>query len=542
MGHSTSIGEETGIWSADSFQGLPEAASADKQGTARVGVAGDMQTNEDTFWHNLDEAGFPKDSERVVLLREWFNETLPSAPVKQTSFLRLDGDRYVSTIDALVALYDRVSDGAPVYVNDYGSFNGCKVAVTEEQTSETPGAFKADHDDREELIQNTQANDEQDDDKLPLVIPLIVKMRITFKEQQPTPFPMASSNSNNSSNGALASIPVSNPSREEPIWGLNVMKEAASDKPIESTPNPDSTAVKSTPMTEDERGIAAPISEACGGTASNTIITSLPILAENGTLRPEEPTLDEYNKVLRGIGWKEGERLGKPKTVVAPILSARRPALLRLGAKPPPMIENKTDKKRIPKPNVYKPELILLHHRHCLEGIDQDPDSILDFRIDDKVVCKAGKNEGDIGYKIEKEDSSGELQSKVDLNNGDVVKAYSDEVKLYSKSTKGASDYRDSPSKQHQNRVFQPKWLQDVIPGQGAIVKTSRGDIVDHIVDKHVETYVPSAGKAVVDHDIEINVCRNRDRVELIMSHAQYVLNLTDLQYISIQESVADLL
>lgn len=36
------------------------------------------------------------------------------------SFLRLDGDLYVSTMDPLLALYDRVSPGGLIYVDDYG--------------------------------------------------------------------------------------------------------------------------------------------------------------------------------------------------------------------------------------------------------------------------------------------------------------------------------------------------------------------------------------------------------------------------------------
>lgn len=38
----------------------------------------------------------------------WFSDTLPDAPIKEIAFLRLDGDLYASTMDALTALYDRV--------------------------------------------------------------------------------------------------------------------------------------------------------------------------------------------------------------------------------------------------------------------------------------------------------------------------------------------------------------------------------------------------------------------------------------------------
>ena len=65
---------------------------------------------------------------RVV--KGWFNETLPATPeIAAIALLRLDGDLYVSTYDALVHLYDKVSVGGYVYVDDYGSFAGCRKAV-----------------------------------------------------------------------------------------------------------------------------------------------------------------------------------------------------------------------------------------------------------------------------------------------------------------------------------------------------------------------------------------------------------------------------
>lgn len=49
--------------------------------------------------------------ERLQVTAGWFNETLPASQVKRIAFLRLDGDLYVSTMDALQALYDKVAPG-----------------------------------------------------------------------------------------------------------------------------------------------------------------------------------------------------------------------------------------------------------------------------------------------------------------------------------------------------------------------------------------------------------------------------------------------
>ena len=45
------------------------------------------------------------------------------------SFLRLDGDIYISTLQALENAYELVQPGGYIYVDDYGSFAGCRQAV-----------------------------------------------------------------------------------------------------------------------------------------------------------------------------------------------------------------------------------------------------------------------------------------------------------------------------------------------------------------------------------------------------------------------------
>ncbi len=51
---------------------------------------------------------------------------MPGAPIDRLSILRLDGDMYASTMDALEALYDRVSPGGYVIVDDYGAVAGLR--------------------------------------------------------------------------------------------------------------------------------------------------------------------------------------------------------------------------------------------------------------------------------------------------------------------------------------------------------------------------------------------------------------------------------
>ena len=69
--------------------------------------------------------------DQVRFLRGWFGDTLPTAPISAISVLRLDGDMYVSTMDALQALYHNVSEEGVIIVDDYHPIRGCMAAIHE---------------------------------------------------------------------------------------------------------------------------------------------------------------------------------------------------------------------------------------------------------------------------------------------------------------------------------------------------------------------------------------------------------------------------
>jgi O-methyltransferase len=58
-------------------------------------------------------------NERVVFLEGWFKDSLPAAPIDRLAVLRLGADMYESTIQALGALYHKVSYGGFVIVDGY---------------------------------------------------------------------------------------------------------------------------------------------------------------------------------------------------------------------------------------------------------------------------------------------------------------------------------------------------------------------------------------------------------------------------------------
>ena len=67
--------------------------------------------------------------DRVQFLKGWFKDTLPHAPISRLAVMRLDGDLYESTMDALTALYPKLSPGGYVIIDDYGAINACRQAV-----------------------------------------------------------------------------------------------------------------------------------------------------------------------------------------------------------------------------------------------------------------------------------------------------------------------------------------------------------------------------------------------------------------------------
>lgn len=66
----------------------------------------------------------------VIFLKGWFKDTLPSAPLASLAVMRLDGDMYESTMDALVGLYHKLAPGGFCIIDDY-ALSGCKKAVDE---------------------------------------------------------------------------------------------------------------------------------------------------------------------------------------------------------------------------------------------------------------------------------------------------------------------------------------------------------------------------------------------------------------------------
>ena len=117
------------VWVADSFEGLPrpDGRYAQDAGSTFYKFEESLGVSLEEVRANFERYGMLDDN--VRFLKGWFKDTLPGAPIDRLAVLRLDGDMYASTMDALNSLYKKLSIGGYVIIDDYGSVAACKQAV-----------------------------------------------------------------------------------------------------------------------------------------------------------------------------------------------------------------------------------------------------------------------------------------------------------------------------------------------------------------------------------------------------------------------------
>jgi O-methyltransferase len=117
------------VWVADSFEGVPppdgDHYPADRGDPLHT--IGYLAVSEASVRANFARYGLL--DERVRFLAGWFKDTLPHAPIERLAVMRLDGDLYESTMDALMHLYPKLSPGGFVIVDDYAVMASCRAAT-----------------------------------------------------------------------------------------------------------------------------------------------------------------------------------------------------------------------------------------------------------------------------------------------------------------------------------------------------------------------------------------------------------------------------
>jgi hypothetical protein len=116
------------VWVADSFEGFPVPDTSTYPADASLAyLAKDYAVPLREVKGNFNRFGLLDN--QVKFLKGWFKDTLPSAPIEKLAILRLDGDLYESTLEALTTLYPKLSIGGYVIIDDYGHFPACAKAV-----------------------------------------------------------------------------------------------------------------------------------------------------------------------------------------------------------------------------------------------------------------------------------------------------------------------------------------------------------------------------------------------------------------------------
>jgi O-methyltransferase len=125
---------ERTVWVADSFEGLPKPEVRYPQDARDTlyKFKESLGISLEEVRSNFERYGMLADN--VKFLKGWFKDTLPGAPITQLAVLRLDGDMYASTMDALSNLYGKLSVGGYAIIDDYGAVPTCKQAVDDFRT------------------------------------------------------------------------------------------------------------------------------------------------------------------------------------------------------------------------------------------------------------------------------------------------------------------------------------------------------------------------------------------------------------------------
>lgn len=121
-------GQKRDLWVFDTFQGLPPPSEGDPDYELAKTREGTCRGEYDEVKGLLENLGV---FEGAHLVKGLFQDTVPGAKVKRIAVLHLDGDWYESTRVCLDHLYDKVTPGGVIQVDDYGHWAGARKALHE---------------------------------------------------------------------------------------------------------------------------------------------------------------------------------------------------------------------------------------------------------------------------------------------------------------------------------------------------------------------------------------------------------------------------
>jgi O-methyltransferase len=115
------------LWAYDTFNGFPDGV--------KESIHDGSEFHRDS-WHTCDFEHIFKDNlkraqntNRVKVVKGSVLETIPAHIPQEIAFLHLDTDYYEATLHELNHLYHLVDKKGAIMIDDYGHFNGARLAV-----------------------------------------------------------------------------------------------------------------------------------------------------------------------------------------------------------------------------------------------------------------------------------------------------------------------------------------------------------------------------------------------------------------------------
>jgi hypothetical protein len=125
------------LWCFDTFEGIPAPTTEDPDYDLAVEYTGKLKGELAEVRSLLGTLGV---AHFTHLVKGRFQDTLPRADVGAIALLHVDGDWYESVKVCLECLYDRVTPGGLIQIDDYGHWQGARKAVDEFLRARTIGA------------------------------------------------------------------------------------------------------------------------------------------------------------------------------------------------------------------------------------------------------------------------------------------------------------------------------------------------------------------------------------------------------------------
>jgi O-methyltransferase len=122
----------------DTFEGMPPPTEKDRREHVTAEELLAQHDKDHRVWavaaledvqEAMQETGYPQDL--VHYCKGLVEDTIPARAPERISLLRLDTDWYESTRHELVHLYERLSPGGVLIIDDYGDWQGARLATEE---------------------------------------------------------------------------------------------------------------------------------------------------------------------------------------------------------------------------------------------------------------------------------------------------------------------------------------------------------------------------------------------------------------------------